>query len=70
MLPPQLDTGAEGSQRSRAAEPSVLDNKSKERTLIKAPQADAAEGMEWGRAAQTFLARAAGEGAAWEALEG
>lgn len=45
MLPPQLDTGAEGSQRSRAAEPSVLDNKSKGRTLIKAPQADAAEGM-------------------------
>lgn len=71
MLPPQLDTGAEGSQRSRAAEPSVLDNKSKERTLIKAPQADAAEGMVGGgRAAQTFLARAAGEGAAWEALEG
>lgn len=45
MLPPQLDTGAEGSQWSCAAEPSVLDNKSKERTLIKAPQADAAEGM-------------------------
>lgn len=45
MLPPQLDTGAEGSQRSRAAKPSVLDNKSKGRTLIKAPQADAAEGM-------------------------
>lgn len=68
MLPPQLDTGAEGSQRSRAAEPSVLDNKSKGRTLIKAPQADAAEGM--GGVAQTFLARAAGEGAVWEAQGG
>lgn len=45
MLPPQLDTGAEGSQWSRTAEPSVLDNKSMERTLIKVPQADAAEGM-------------------------
>lgn len=56
MLPPQLDTGAEGSQRSGAAEPSVLDNKSKGRTLIKAPQADAAEGM-WGMQLRLFLAR-------------
>lgn len=45
MLPPQLNTGAEGSQWSSTAELRVLDNKSKGRTLIKAPQADAAEGM-------------------------